>query len=81
MGGQPAGALVLGYKIERHDAYDRDGRLHSTRYDVRCPHTDRIVAQAPSLRMAKRLVVMHELQDFTGRPARSSASERRPFAA
>ena len=66
MGGQRAGALVLGYRIERHDAYDTDGRVHRTRYDVRCPHTDAVVAQAPSLRMAKRLVVMHELQRENG---------------
>ena len=71
MGGQQAGALVLGYRIERHDARDASGRLRAERYDVRCPHTDAVVGHAQSLRMARRLVVMHELQHFSRREKRS----------
>lgn len=79
MGGQQAGALVLGYKIERRDAYDANGRLHSTRYIVRCPHSGDVIGHAQSLRMAKRMVLMRELREFDNRAPEQSI--RHSFAA
>jgi hypothetical protein len=63
---QQVAMQVLGYAIERQEAAN-DAATPSPRYRVRCPRTGAVIAEAASLRMAKRLVVMHELREFSQR--------------
>jgi len=66
-----AESSVLGYRIERLDEYDDNGLLRSMRYEVLCPHTSKVLASHPSLRSARRHVILHEL-----RAARSDRDDR-----
>jgi hypothetical protein len=58
---------VFGYVIIRLEQYDNDGALQSRCYEVLCPRTAVVLGRQPSLRAAKRFVVMHELRDFSAR--------------
>jgi len=57
-----AESSVLGYRIERLDEYDDTGLLRSVRYEVMCPHSGAVLASHPSLRSARRHVIVHELR-------------------
>lgn len=54
---------VLGYPIDRLDAYDDAGLLRATRFEVRCPRRDVALASFPALRAARRFVLVHELRN------------------
>ena len=58
---------VFGYVIIRLEQFDTDGALQSRCYEVLCPRTAVVLDRQPSLRAAKRFVVMHELRDFSAR--------------
>ena len=64
--GQHVALQVLGYAIERRETRN-DPAAPAPCYVVRCPRSGAVIAEAASLRMAKRLVVMHELREFTQR--------------
>ena len=66
---------VLGYGIERLDEYDDTGLLRSMRYEVMCPQTGAVLASHPSLRAARRQVILLEL-----RAARSVADHTDHFS-
>ena len=53
---------VLGYRVERVDEYDEMGMLRSMRYEVMCPFTGVVLGSHPSLRAARKHVVLHELR-------------------
>lgn len=57
-----AESSVLGYRIERLEEYDETGLLLPTRYEVICPVTGAVLASHPSLRSARRHVILHELR-------------------
>ena len=61
---------VLGYVIIRLEQYDDDGALQSRCYEVTCPRTAIVLGIQPSLRAAKRFVVMQELRGLTLRKKR-----------
>jgi hypothetical protein len=71
---------VFGYVIIRFEQYDSAGALQSRCYEVLCPRTAIVLGRQPSLRAAKRFVVMHELRDFSAR-SKSKRSAREMFAA
>jgi hypothetical protein len=54
---------VLGYGIERLDEYDDTGLLRSMRYEVMCPQTGAVLASHPSLRSARRCVILLEMRN------------------
>ncbi len=71
---------VFGYVIIRLEQYDNDGALQSRCYEVLCPRTAIVLGRQPSLRAAKRFVVMHELRDFSAR-SKGKRNARQVFAA
>ena len=56
---------VLGYLLDRLEQLDDDGSVQSRCYQIRCMRTGAVVGEQPSLRAAKRWVVMRELSGFT----------------
>jgi hypothetical protein len=57
-----AESSVLGYGIERLDEYDETGLLYSIRYEVMCPYTGTVLGSYPTLRAARRRVILRELR-------------------
>ena len=56
---------VLGYLIERIDQFGDDGLMQARCYEIRCATSGATIGQQPSLRAARRMVVLHELRGFT----------------
>jgi hypothetical protein len=61
---------VFGYSITRFEQYDDSGALKSRCYEVSSPRSAVVLGRQPSLRAAKRFVVMHELRGLTLRKKR-----------
>jgi hypothetical protein len=57
-----AESSVLGYPIERLDEYDDTGLPCSIRYEVMCPYTGMVLGSYPTLRAARRRIILRELR-------------------
>jgi hypothetical protein len=53
--------MMLGYSIERLDAYDDRGLSISIRFEVRCPHTGLVITSSATLRAARQCIIGREL--------------------
>jgi DNA-binding sugar fermentation-stimulating protein len=55
---------MFGYLIDRVDRFEGDGSLQSRSYEIHCIRTGTVVGLQPSLRAARRWVVLRELGGF-----------------
>jgi len=60
---------MLGYTIERLDEYDDTGLLRSIRFEVLCPRSGAVLASHPSMRAARKYVIVQELGGALHAPA------------
>lgn len=67
---------ILGYRVDRVESLALDGSVESRHYAIRRSADGVVVGEQPSLRAAKRWIVLCELGAFTRRQERDATTGR-----